>query len=213
MPCFKNRLNHRYGRLFVTAYAGITPKGQHMWHCKCDCGKDKIVSSNNLSSGKSNSCGCLLTEFLLALDTKFERCNDRELSILKVQYNHIKRRHLKFRGILFSLDAFIYKARAPCYYCGLEYSKELSDRLGESKKQRKLSTTILKINGIDRLDSSIGYTENNTVSCCKYCNTAKHLMTEVQFLNWINRVYKYQKSIRKKVKKSISLRPQKIDWK
>lgn len=34
-------------------------KGRHvLWLCQCDCGNTTIVSSNNLVSGTTNSCGC-----------------------------------------------------------------------------------------------------------------------------------------------------------
>lgn len=44
-------------------------------------------------------------------------------------------------------------------------------------------------NGIDRIDSSKGYTENNCVSCCKFCNYAKgdHLLDD--FKTWISLAY------------------------
>ena len=33
-------------------------KKQTMWLCKCDCGKEVVVSSANLKSGHTKSCGC-----------------------------------------------------------------------------------------------------------------------------------------------------------
>jgi hypothetical protein len=35
--------------------------------------------------------------------------------------------------------------------------------------------------GIDRVDSSIGYTEENTVPCCSPCNTLKGSGTRAEF--------------------------------
>ena len=82
-------------------------------------------------------------------------------------------------------------AKAPCKYCGLEHSKEIEDRLNESKKQKRLSDHILKCNGIDRVDSSKGYTKENSVTCCKHCNTAKNIMSDISFYKWIKRVYEF----------------------
>ena len=59
------------------------------------------------------------------------------------------------------------------------------------KINKKLSDVILKCNGVDRINSNIGYTEENTVPCCKYCNTAKNTMTQNEFKMWIKRVYKH----------------------
>lgn len=42
----------------------ITPSGQQctMWLCRCQCGKEIIVSSNNLRRGHTKSCGCLFPQ-------------------------------------------------------------------------------------------------------------------------------------------------------
>ena len=64
MPSFKNRIGEKYGRLTVTGYAGKDNRNKHLWNCKCICGNEKVVVSDNLSSGKTKSCGCLLIEFL-----------------------------------------------------------------------------------------------------------------------------------------------------
>ncbi len=36
--------------------------GEAKWHCRCDCGQNRIVSRNNLRYGLSKSCGCLRKE-------------------------------------------------------------------------------------------------------------------------------------------------------
>lgn len=73
----------------------------------------------------------------------------------------------------------------------MPYSKILEDRLNETKTLKRLSETVVKINGIDRIDSEVGYTKENTVPCCKYCNTAKNTMSYNEFIEWIKRVYKH----------------------
>ena len=72
-----------------------------------------------------------------------------------------------------------------------KHSKEIEDRLNESKSQKRLSDHVLKCNGIDRVDSSKGYTLENSVPCCKYCNIAKHTMTSTEFYAWVRRVYEF----------------------
>jgi hypothetical protein len=46
-------------------------------------------------------------------------------------------------------------------------------------------------NGIDRIDSSIGYVEGNIVPCCKACNMAKNTMGQDEFMLWVERVYNH----------------------
>lgn len=40
---------------------GVAPQGKNWmrhWHCRCDCGEERIVLQTSLRSGKSFSCGC-----------------------------------------------------------------------------------------------------------------------------------------------------------
>ena len=193
MPRFKDRTGDKYGRLTVINHEGKDKRNKHLWLCKCLCGNEKVVVSDNLSSGKSNSCGCLKAEFLARKGNQFGLFEDRESALLNVQYSHIRRRHLQLnRGDnVLNLDSFKLKSKSPCKYCGLAHSKEIEDRLNESKTQKRMSDFILKINGIDRVDIAKGYTEENTVSCCKFCNFAKHTMSESDFYRWIKRVYEH----------------------
>jgi hypothetical protein len=60
-PKFLNITGKRFGRLTVTAYAG--KRGQlSYWKCACDCGTNTIVFVSNLTSGHTQSCGCLQVE-------------------------------------------------------------------------------------------------------------------------------------------------------
>ena len=79
----------------------------------------------------------------------------------------------------------------PCHYCGIKSSKKLEDRANEKSDGKLLSSTIVDCNGIDRLDSNLGYTLENCVPCCKYCNIAKNTMLVDEFLLWVGRVYNF----------------------
>ena len=192
MPRLLDRTNMRYGRLLVIKHAGKDKRNKHLWLCQCDCGNKKVVVADNLSSGKSNSCGCLKAEFLAKKGNQWGLYEDREIALLKVQYSHLKRRNKKMGfGDVFDFETFTRLSKGSCKYCGLEYSKEIEDRLNERKKSKRLSDHILKCNGIDRVDNKKGYVKDNCVSCCKYCNFAKHTLTEDEFYKWIKKVYEY----------------------
>ena len=192
MPRFKDRVGDKYGRLTVISHSGKDHRNKHLWLCLCECGNEKVVVSDNLSSGKSNSCGCLKSEFLARKGNQYGLYEDREVALLKVQYSHLKRRNnLKGFSDVISFDEFCTISKSPCKYCGLEHSKEIEDRLNESKKQKRLSDHVLMCNGIDRVDSLKGYTKENSVPCCKYCNTDKNTMTDEEFYLWVRRVYEF----------------------
>ena len=44
------------------------------------------------------------------------------------------------------------------------------------------------LNGIDRVDNTKGYEENNVVTCCIRCNKAKGTSTKSEFENWAMRI-------------------------
>lgn len=66
-----------------------------------------------------------------------------------------------------------------CHYCN---QKPNSYRIG-------IETPI---NGIDRVDSDLEYTLNNTVSCCGTCNTMKMSHLPEFFLSHIEKIYKFK---------------------
>lgn len=70
-----------------------------------------------------------------------------------------------------------------CYYCGEEPKETLTS------KNRNRSNIIIKNNGIDRLDSTKGYTINNCVSCCGTCNIMKNKFSKYEFFNKIKKIY------------------------
>ena len=53
---------HRFGRLVVIREYGRSKDRQIMWLCRCDCGGEVVVTSCNLRSGNTQSCGCLQRE-------------------------------------------------------------------------------------------------------------------------------------------------------
>ena len=61
MGRYVNRTGQRYGRLTVICDGGRR-RGRVMWLCRCDCGKEILVSSSSLSTGNTRSCGCLHSE-------------------------------------------------------------------------------------------------------------------------------------------------------
>jgi len=56
---FKELSGHRFGRLVALHHVAA---GRSSWSCRCDCGNLKLVTSTNLQSGHTLSCGCLTVE-------------------------------------------------------------------------------------------------------------------------------------------------------
>ena len=93
--------------------------------------------------------------------------------VFKEYKENAKSRNLPFE-ILF--DVFAAKVQKQCSYCGAnpEIKKNGSSR-----------------NGLDRVDSGLGYTEQNTVTACRHCNWTKSDMTVSDFLAHIEKIYRH----------------------
>ena len=60
----------KFGQLLVLQEEGKDKNGHIIWHCICDCGKEKNYLASNLISGKTKSCGCLRTKMIIERDVK-----------------------------------------------------------------------------------------------------------------------------------------------
>ncbi len=90
----------------------------------------------------------------------------------------------KKRGIDWSLtkERVLELFSGNCHYCG-------SPPSNVHKRTRTGKEFIYS--GLDRVDSSKGYTLDNVVSCCKRCNSAKNDMTVEEFRAWLTLVAKH----------------------
>ena len=90
------------------------------------------------------------------------------------------------RGKCFDLtfDQFVNLMEQDCFYCG---AKPVVHNYEKQYMQKVLDPW--KHNGIDRVDSSKGYTLDNCVPCCSKCNYAKHEMSVEEFKEYITNVY------------------------
>jgi hypothetical protein len=59
MSRFIDLTGKKFGRLLVLSFDHKGKDGTTFWRCKCDCGKEKDVRSDCLTSGSTMSCGCL----------------------------------------------------------------------------------------------------------------------------------------------------------
>ena len=110
--------------------------------------------------------------------------------MLNVEYHHLKKRNKLFNcNLVISFDEFRNIVKSECFYCGTGHSKEIKDRQRNPKRPELMSEHVLTCNGVDRLDSSIGYIAENVVPCCTTCNFAKRTQSVEDFKIWVRKVY------------------------
>ena len=172
----KVNIGDRFGKLVVVKYNGVRkkPSGSTvgLYLCKCDCGNYTVVKTNNLTSGCTKSCGCLIGHKKMPKD---------QAAINKIIRNYKK--GAKERGIDWKIKDSHAKEliSKECFYCGAKFSNEWDG---------------YKYNGIDRVDNEKGYEENNVVPCCKVCNVAKHDLSLRDFILWVRRVERHTRQAR-----------------
>ena len=80
-----------------------------------------------------------------------------------------KERNLKFE---LTIDEFDNITKQPCFYCG-EFGKERDG---------------IKYNGVDRINSTDGYSISNCVPCCETCNKMKLDYDQHDFLEHVKKI-------------------------
>lgn len=183
-----NLTSTRFGKLLVIK-RGKTKKYKKngkvystrlYWLCNCDCGKTSEHAYQELISGQAKSCGCLLSEIG---DKKAKYGSSAKGRLIKEYLNGAKHRKVEFR---LSPDSFFELTTQNCYYCGSEPTKK---KFAGNQSRTKETDKYYVYNGIDRLDSSKGYTPENCVPCCEWCNKMKLAYTVNDFVDHIHKIH------------------------
>lgn len=127
-----------------------------VYKCLCDCGSITMKTAGYLYVSRVNNCGC----------HNPSKMDDRENQIIKrlikeKMYN-TRTRHGNVSFFSLTFDQFKEIIKKPCFYCGISHSMERKDMV----KDKVSTDTVLRYNGIDRIENEIGYTVENSVPCC-----------------------------------------------
>ena len=174
MPVMKDYTGNKIGAL--TARERTTNRTLHgyIWIFDCDCGGTHLALPSRLQE--------LVNK---ARPPRCSKCNPRVGGLPEGQAarNKVLARYklgAETRNLIWELneDEFYELTQGPCYYCG-----ELPSRIQDSPSGH------FRYNGIDRIDNVKGYTINNTVSCCSWCNRAKNNISKDEFLGRVFNIY------------------------
>lgn len=184
---FVDLVGQRFGKLIVLRRVGskvypASPKSKRksysfsLWVARCDCGKEKTYTSNNLRH--TESCGCVWRNNRGRIRKGYE--DGRAAKNLILDYY---KRSAILRKLEWSLsdEEFFLVTTSNCHYCGIEPSKI-----------RETASGFYIYNGVDRKDNTLGYTAENIVPCCEICNLAKRDISYIDFINYLRRAGKYQ---------------------
>ena len=158
--------------------------------CKCVCGKTKLIPLGNLydkrETAKAKSCGCT-KRFVNGINAQSRRKPESVYRYVYEQYqNGAKTRNLEFN---LTKEEYIEIAKKNCHYCGSD--PEVKQPYRGNGRYVGVPTPY---NGIDRIDSNVGYKKENCVPCCTRCNYMKSNMNVSVFTEHILKIANHIKN-------------------
>jgi hypothetical protein len=171
-------VNQRFGDLIVNKIEFFGRYTRAV--ATCSCGNIIKIQPSTLTNNRYKSCGCkqhipkIICETYSLVETKSRSSKIKVNKSLSVYIRGARGRNLAWK---LTLDLAEHLLKQNCYYCN-------------AKPDNKLG-----FNGIDRLDSTIGYEPNNCVTCCKTCNVMKMKLHHDEFLSKIEEIYLYRKNV------------------
>ena len=187
---FKDMSGQKFGRLTVIRFTHIDKAGNRRWECLCECGKISNTTTGSLIKGHSKSCGCLRTERIIASTTVPDAAFRGLLQGYKA--------HAEERKLAWELtdEEFRELTSSPCHYTGRPPSQVFVSSHSHYRRRKyglpPNPNGTYVYNGVDRLDSEVGYTLENCVPACKDANLAKQSLSKEEFINLCKEVAEHQ---------------------
>lgn len=173
-----------YGNLFVLyRIPKITQKStQAFWQIRCICGKEFPSVGWTVRSGHTKSCGCLQRKSIQERNAKntLPKGEAAKNCILRIYKRGAKKRNLEWA---LSPSDFFTQIAGDCFYCGNPPANH-SHKLNQNGD--------FWYNGVDRLNSGVGYQPQNVVPCCWKCNWMKRNFSPEQFLAHVKQIHTFQ---------------------
>ena len=145
------------------------------WKVRCrKCGKEYIRDIRSIKNFKSSGC--------TQCTPRIAKSKPNDWHMYVHYRGHAREKNREF---LLSYEEFQKLCHSNCYYCGSE--PEIRQQFIRYSK----NTELQPLNGIDRIDSSKGYTLDNCVPCCMRCNQMKSDMNVSDFIDHVDKIYNY----------------------
>jgi hypothetical protein len=151
---------------------------------RCKCGKEWEAQVGNIMNGTTVCCGKYPCRTYKNL---YQDKRDPEVGYRSLFYTY--KRHASERNLEFHLtyEEFKNLLQQKCHYCDTPPSQIY--RITKPGTDEVRTGVPILYNGIDRIDSSVGYTLDNTLTACKHCNKGKMEQTYDQFLQMVIKIY------------------------
>jgi hypothetical protein len=167
------KVGDTWNRLTIISEAGGCGNMRRV-KCRCACGTVKTVNAHAVRLAGTTSCGCYRREQTTNKNKKPPTVS--AFNSLFLRYRAAaQRKRLQFK---LTKEQFLVLVSRPCCYCGTS-----PETVNRSCYGRDYYDTCL-YTGVDRKDNTLGYTVENSVPCCKWCNYAKGERSFEEFHRW-----------------------------
>lgn len=175
---FKDLTGQVFGELVVQCLAATGTSRGTLWDCLCNCGNTTIASTNNLRSSQKKSCGHLTKQ--TGAESRFWKGYEEiSGSYWKQIKTGAKSRHLEMTISIKDIWGLFQAQRGLCALTGVPI------QFGTHQTA-----------SLDRIDSSIGYIEDNVQWVHKDINRMKQNFSEEKFIMLCQLVVQYNAQIR-----------------
>lgn len=163
----KDLSGQRFGKLLVIRRTGTAKGYNAIWLCKCDCGKTREAIGSSLLSGSCNSC---------CYKNGYKGYNDLSGSYFNSIKKGARERELEFALSIEFLWNLYEKQDKKCVFSGLDivFSKNWTEKAATQTAS------------LDRINSDIGYLENNVQWVHKDINFMKFRFSNEHFIKMCN---------------------------
>ncbi len=157
--------NKVFGNITVLNYSHNNSPCHPYFNCKCNtCGSSLKMRPDGIQTSKIGCSKCM---------GKWRAENFKE------RYSHLMPKHLRFR-----------KTHLKCQAISRGYKWELSDEeVYELLVQKCYYCGQSEKIGLDRINNDLGYTYDNCVPCCGYCNRLKMHNPLKDFIQKVYEIY------------------------
>lgn len=188
-----------HGGMTLKSFSHVDKNGNACWNFICHCGKEATNRLHAMKKGTVKSCGCLSWRYNIVTEASIING-----VINKVYKRYVKRHELISEELCISREKFYELSQKECYYCGKFKSNRHNPTFNNKgimypSVDTNTSTHIdfpsvyYEYNGLDRVENEKGYTENNVVTCCRWCNQMKLDRSQNEFFEHISNIYNKRK--------------------
>ena len=152
------RLMTIIGHVRMVCQEAKTSRSYWALKCRCDCGKETIVRASTVAGkGRSESCGCEGIRKRTEASRRVWMLPPGEAAARSAFSNFCSQAKDRKIKVALTFDQFKVITKQVCRYCG----QVPSQVYGATAKRVPRLNGVYVHNGIDRIDSLKGYTEDN----------------------------------------------------